>query len=109
MRATWIGLDHTDVADDIPTFKTGTLAKIEDLPGFRSASLMVSAIDQRAVTTVGYDDHSSLQYSREGASAVRDQAARQIDAHMLGADESNSCWPTCTFRRWSDRSLATCR
>jgi heme-degrading monooxygenase HmoA len=87
MRATWFGLDDTELADAIETFKSGTLAKIEDLPGFCSASLMVNRAERRAVTTVGYDDRSSLEYSREGANAVRDQAARQMDAHILEVAE----------------------
>ena len=65
----------------------GTLAKIEDLPGFCSASLMVNPAERRAVTTVGYDDRSSLEYSREAANAVRDQAARQLEAHIVEVAE----------------------
>ena len=87
MRATWLELDAVDLGDAIETFKTGTLAKIEDLPGFCSASLMVDRPGRRTVTTVGYDDRSSLEYSREGADAVRDQAARQMDAHVLAVAE----------------------
>jgi hypothetical protein len=87
MRATWLGLDSANIADAIETFKSGTLAKIEDLPGFCSASLMVDRAEGRAVTTVGYDDRSSLEYSREGAIAVRDQAARQMDAHIFEVAE----------------------
>jgi hypothetical protein len=62
-------------------------AKIEDLPGFCSASLMINGAGRRAVTTVGYDDRTSLEYSREAANAVRDQAARQMDAHVLEVAE----------------------
>lgn len=87
MRSTWLGMGGDDFSAAIETFKSGTLAKIEDLPGFCSASLLVNRAEQRAVTTVGYDDRSSLEYSREGASAVRDQAARQMDAHLLGVAE----------------------
>ncbi len=87
LRATWLGLDNAAIAEAIETFKSGTLARIEDLPGFCSASLMVNRAERRAVTTVGYDDRSSLEYSREGASAVRDQAARQMDAHILEVAE----------------------
>lgn len=86
-RATWLRLDKADIADAIETFKHGTLAKIEDLPGFCSASLFISREEGRAVTTVGYDDRSSLEYSREGANAVREQAARQMDAHILEVAE----------------------
>jgi hypothetical protein len=87
VRATWLRLDSDDIADAIQTFKHGTLAKIEDLPGFCSASLFIDRAEARAVTTVGYDDRSSLEYSREGANAVREQAARQIDAHILEVAE----------------------
>jgi heme-degrading monooxygenase HmoA len=87
MRATWLRLNSGDLADAIETFKHGTLAKIEDLPGFCSASLFVNRAEGRAVTTVGYDDRSSLEYSREGANAVREQAARQMDAHILEVAE----------------------
>ena len=87
MRASWLGLDNANIADAIETFKSGTLAKIEDLPGFCSASLMVNPAERRAVTTVGYDDRSSLEYSREAANAVRDQAARQLEAHIVEVAE----------------------
>jgi hypothetical protein len=87
MRATWLRLDKDDLADAIETFKHGTLAKIEDLPGFCSASLFINRAEGRAVTTVGYDDRSSLEYSRDGANAVREQAARQMDAHILDVAE----------------------
>ena len=83
MRASWLRLDTDDLADAIETFKHGTVAKIEDLPGFCSASLFVNRAAGRAVTTVGYDDRSTLEYSRDAANAVREQAARQMDAHIL--------------------------
>ncbi len=86
-RVTWLSLDEADLADAIETFKHGTLAKIEDLPGFCSASLFINRVEGRAVTTVGYDDRSSLEYSREGANAVREQAARQMEAHILEVAE----------------------
>jgi len=87
MRASWLRLDKGDFADAIETFKHGTLAKIEDLPGFCSASLFTNGAEGRAVTTVGYDDRSSLEYSRDGANAVREQAASQMDAHILDVAE----------------------
>lgn len=87
MRATWLRLDKDELANAIETFKHGTLARIEDLPGFCSASLFVNRTEGRAVTTVGYDDRSTLEYSREGANAVREQAARQMDAHILEVAE----------------------
>jgi heme-degrading monooxygenase HmoA len=86
-RVTWLRMDAAGMADAVETFKHGTLAKIEDLPGFCSASLFVNRADGRTVTTVGYDDRSSLEYSREGANAVREQAAREMDANIMEVAE----------------------
>jgi heme-degrading monooxygenase HmoA len=80
-------VDHESGRGIVTTAWRAEDAKIEDLPGFCSASLFVNRADGRAVTTVGYDDRSSLEYSREGANAVREQAASQMDAHILEVAE----------------------
>lgn len=87
MRATWTCIDAEHVAEATETFKHGTLAKIEDLPGFCSASLMVNCRDGRAVVTVAYDDRASLEHSRDAGAAVRDEAAREMDADVLDVAE----------------------
>jgi heme-degrading monooxygenase HmoA len=87
VRATWLRLDTDDIADAIETFKHGLLARVEDLPGFCSASLFVNRGEGRAVTTVGYDDRSALENSREGANALREQATREMNAHILEVAE----------------------
>jgi heme-degrading monooxygenase HmoA len=87
MRATWSRVDIERLDDAVKMFKFGTLAKIEDLPGFCSASLMVNRAAGRAVVTVGYDDRASLEHSREAGAAVRDAAARESDADVLDVAE----------------------
>jgi hypothetical protein len=87
VRATWLAMDSADVADAVDTFKHGTLARIEDLPGFCSASLFVNRAEGRAVTTVGYADTAAIQRSREGANALREQASREMTAQILDVAE----------------------
>jgi quinol monooxygenase YgiN len=87
MRATWTRIDTERLADAVEMFKFGTLAKIEDLPGFCSASLLVNRADGRAVATVAFDDRTSLEHSRDAGAAVRDEAAREADADVLDVAE----------------------
>ncbi len=75
MRATWVTVapDQVDRAMDV--FKFGTLSRIEDLPGFCSASVLVDRSGGRAVVTVGYDTRDALDRSREPGAALRGEAA----------------------------------
>lgn len=87
MRATWTRTDPGHVEDAVDVFKFGTLANIEDLPGFCSASLMINRTDGRAVTTVAYDDPVALAASRERGAAVRQEAAHEAEAEILDVAE----------------------
>jgi hypothetical protein len=87
MRATWTRTDPARAEEAVDVFKFGTLAKIEDLPGFCSASLMINRAEGRAVTTVGYDDRAALEASREPGAAVRDEAAREAAVEVLEVAE----------------------
>jgi len=87
MRATWTRTDPAQIEQAMDVFKFGTLAKIEDLPGFCSASLMVNRAEGRAVTTVGFDDRASLAASRDQGAAVREEAAGQAAAEILEVAE----------------------
>jgi hypothetical protein len=87
MRVTWARVDPGKVDEALDTFKTGTIAQIEDLPAFCSASLLVDRTDGRAVVTVGYDDRDALERSREPGATVRAQAAREADLEVLDVAE----------------------
>jgi hypothetical protein len=87
MRATWSKTDPSRTEDAVDVFKFGTLANIEDLPGFCSASLMINRADGRAVTTVAYDDPTALAASRERGAAVRQEAAHEAEAEILDVAE----------------------
>ena len=87
MRATWSRTDPGRVDKAMDLFKFGTLSKIEDLPGFCSASLLVNRAEGRAVVTVAYDDRDTLERSREPGAALRDEAAREADSDVLEVAE----------------------
>jgi heme-degrading monooxygenase HmoA len=87
MRATWSSTDAGRIDEAMDLFKFGTLSKIEDLPGFCSASLLVNRADGRAVVTVAYDDRDTLERSRAAGAAVRDEAAREADLDVLEVAE----------------------
>lgn len=87
MRATWTKGDPAEIDEALDAFKFGTLSRIEDLPGFCSASLLVNRDDGRAVVTVAYDNRSAMEYSREAGAAVRDEAAREMGMDVVEVAE----------------------
>jgi hypothetical protein len=87
MRATWTRTDPARVDEATDVFKFGTLAQIEDLPGFCSASLLVNRAEGRAVVTVAYDSRDALDRSRQPGAAVRDQAVREAGMEVIDVAE----------------------
>jgi hypothetical protein len=87
MRATWSRTDPANLEAAIDTFKFGTLSRIEDLPGFCSASLMVNRRDGRAVVCVGYDDRDALDLSREAGASIRADAVAQTGLEVTDIHE----------------------
>jgi hypothetical protein len=87
MRATWSTTEPARINEAMDVFKFGTLAQIEDLPGFCSASLLVNRGEGRAVVTVAYDTRDALDRSREPGAAVREQAAREANLDVLEVAE----------------------
>jgi hypothetical protein len=87
LRCTWGTTDPAHVDDAIAAFKLGFLSKIEDLPGFCSASLLVNRAEGRAVVTVAYDNREALQRSREQGAALRAEVARASDLNVYDVAE----------------------
>lgn len=87
MRVMWFASDPGRVDEAVETFKLGTLAKIEDLPGFCSASLMVNDASGRAVVSVGYDDRGAMERSRDAGTRLRDEATRATGSDLLEVAE----------------------
>jgi heme-degrading monooxygenase HmoA len=87
MRATWSKTAATEIDSAMDIFKFKTLSRIEDLPGFCSASLFVNRAEGRAVVTVAYDDRDALARSREPGTALRDETAREGKLDVLDVAE----------------------
>lgn len=87
MRATWLRLPAGQMDGALDAFKFGILTRIEDLPGFCSASLLTQPERGRAVITVGYDDRAAMVASREAGATLRDEALSQVGAAMTAMGE----------------------
>jgi heme-degrading monooxygenase HmoA len=87
MRSIWSKTDPDGIDAATDLFKFTTLARIEDLPGFRSASLLVNRAAGRAVVTVGYDSRASLEASRQAGAVIRDEAVQDADMEILDIAE----------------------
>ena len=84
MRVTWGTVDPSGIDKAIDHWTFDTLGKIEDLPGFCSASLMLNETSGRMVVTVAYDTRTDLERTRSAGAALRDEASA---AMMLRIDD----------------------
>lgn len=87
LRATWTKTDPSRLDEAVDVFKYRTLGRIEDLPGFCSAALLVNRDDGRAVVTVGYDSRAALDRSREPGTLLRKEAASDSGMAILDVGE----------------------
>lgn len=87
MRATWSQTDPANLDKLLELFKFGTLPRIEDLPGFRSASLLVNRTDGRCVVTVAYASRETLDQGRDAGSALREETSREGNVDVLDVAE----------------------
>jgi hypothetical protein len=89
-RVTFSALrDPAQVDEDVATFRMALLPRIEELPGFSSASLMVDRLSGRAVAAVNYVDGAAMRAAAQQADAlqadyVRSMGGRITDVAELG-------------------------
>ncbi|RHW25473.1 hypothetical protein D0Z08_19830 [Nocardioides immobilis] len=86
-RVTWFRTDHADVDQGIDIYRTALLPRIEMLPGFCSASLMVDRSRSRACSTASFNTFEALDASREEAWAIRDAGVREAGVDVIDASE----------------------
>ncbi|MFP5219446.1 MAG: hypothetical protein ACLGIG_06875, partial [Actinomycetes bacterium] len=88
VRSTRVRLDPAQVDRGIRTFRDHSVPQIRNLPGFRSALLLVDRRTGAAVVSVVFDDRAALDASRESAAAVRAEASERAHADVTDVVEA---------------------
>jgi len=86
-RSTWLRADPAGIDRSLDVFRMGVLPKLEELPGFCSAILMLNRETGMAVSTVAYDDRASIEATRDAAVAIRASAVQEMGAEVLAIRE----------------------
>lgn len=85
-RVSWLQGDPTSIDQAVDTFRT-ILPRLDALPGFTSASLLVNRSAGRAVSTATYDSAETLTETRAKANELRTYVAEQTGAEVLEVAE----------------------
>jgi heme-degrading monooxygenase HmoA len=87
-RVTWAALrDPAHVDEDVATFRMALLPRIEELPGFSSASLMVDRLSGRAVVAVTYVDGAAKRAAGQQADALQGEYVRSMGGRITDVAE----------------------
>ncbi|MDZ5622227.1 hypothetical protein SFC88_15385 [Nocardioides sp. HM23] len=86
-RVTWLKAADGNLDRGVEIYRTGLLPRIEQLPGFCSASLMVDRARGRVCSTASFKTLESLQLSREEALMIREAGIREADVDIMDAAE----------------------
>jgi hypothetical protein len=87
-RVTWTALrDPSQVDEDVATFRMAILPRIEELPGFSSASLMVDRLSGRAVAAVNYVDGDAMRTAAQQADAMQAEYVRSMGGRITDVAE----------------------
>jgi heme-degrading monooxygenase HmoA len=87
VRCTWLSMDSSRIDDAIGTFRMATLPAVEEIDGFRSASLMVDRDSGRAVVSVTYASRDAMVASRSAADDLRTRIADDVGASVTDVGE----------------------
>ena len=86
-RATWLRTDHESLDKGIDLFRMALLPRLEALPGFCSASVLVNRERARACVTITFDSATDMEASRDEAWAIRDVGVRDSGVDVLDVAE----------------------
>jgi hypothetical protein len=79
-RVTWLSGESNTAERAVEMFRMGVLPRVQELSGFCSASLLISAEAGRAVGTVMFENREQLVDSREAAARIRGTASKEAGA-----------------------------
>ncbi|WP_436493464.1 antibiotic biosynthesis monooxygenase [Actinokineospora sp. HUAS TT18] len=87
VRATWMRVGDTEPDRATDVFRMALLPKIEQLPGFCSASLLLDRESGIAVSSVTYDSRAAMEDSRAQADQLRSSGAKEAGVEVLEVTE----------------------
>ena len=90
-RVVWMRANHTDMQRGIDIYRMSLLPRIESMPGFCSASLMVNRELQRACATTTFDTRDAMEAARDEAWAIREEGVRDAGVDVLDVAEYELC------------------
>lgn len=86
-RVSWLRTSHDNVDHGIDIYRDELLSRIEALPGFCSASLMVDRARGGLCSTASFDSLEAMQQARDEAWAIRDDGVREAGVDIMDAAE----------------------
>jgi heme-degrading monooxygenase HmoA len=85
-RVSWLKGEPANIENSIESFKM-IMPELDNLPGFRSASLLINRDTGQAVSTVMYESSDALARTRDIAQGLRARVAQQTGAEILEVAE----------------------
>ncbi|MFW3171383.1 hypothetical protein [Geodermatophilus sp. CPCC 206100] len=86
-RVTWSRADPGRIDEVLDIYRTRTMPRIQEMPGFCSLSLLVDREGGRAVGTVVLESRSAMEQTREQARMVREQAVQSMGIDIVDVAE----------------------
>ena len=86
-RVTWLRTEPGDVDKAVDAVRLSLMPKLDDLPGFRSVSVLVRRAEGLGVATVTYDTRADLDGSAEGAREFREEFGPSLGIEVLDSAE----------------------
>jgi heme-degrading monooxygenase HmoA len=86
-RVTWARVPTDRVDRQIEIFKSTVLSRLQELPGFCSASLLVDRSEGQAAGAVVYESRAALEATREMTEQIRGDAVAAMGAEVMEVAE----------------------
>ena len=86
-RVTWTRGDPARMDEMAETFRTGIVPRLDEIPGFCSASVMGDRQTGMSVLTAAYDDRASLDGSAQAVRGMREQFSQQMGLEVTDMAE----------------------
>ncbi|MDV2475291.1 hypothetical protein ACFWDA_21860 [Rhodococcus zopfii] len=86
-RVTWIKTEPADMDRGVDLWKMTALPRMEELPGFCSASLMFDRAAGRGVSSLTFDSAEAMEGNRERLDGIRSEVVRAAGAEVLDTCE----------------------